>query len=124
MEDPPLVIDVDYLAPVPAGTEVSILSLSRPDAGFFGASEVSCVIDRGHRIVYGDLTLWELLTSSTSSTLPCDDVAAALGPSWVVARHVEGRVSCAVVTTRGEGKFNHIRTRLYVMLMKEPAYRT
>src|SRR4051794_15940002 len=78
------VVDLEYLAPVPAGNQVFILELARSDGGFFGYDSAACVVDQTTRIVFGDRAYAEVLLESETGVLPADSPAGALGPTWSV----------------------------------------
>ena len=61
------VIDLPYLAPVPAGHEVLVLQLANAGGGFFELNEAGCVVDRQTRVMYADRSY---LTSLAKNTNP------------------------------------------------------
>lgn len=118
------VIDLAYLAPVPAGHEVIVLNLGRADAGFFDADKAECVIDRTAGVLYADRSyLGALVANPNAQALPADAPADVLGPGWSVQRSFAGQVACTVMATTDAMKSNYARTRLYVRSAPTTTYR-
>lgn len=118
------VIDLAYLAPVPAGHEVVVLQLDQADAGFFDEGMAECVIDRATGVVYADrVYLKALARGPASNALPADAPADALGPGWRVTRSFAGQVVCAAVGTADGSSTSSSRTRLYVRAAPTTTYR-
>jgi len=117
------VIDLPYLAPVPAGHDVAVLKIARADAGFFESGEVECVVDRATRIVYADRAYLNALAQSPVPAYPADAPADALGPGWSVQRSFMGQVVCAVLSTADATSNSAARTRLYVRSAPPTTYR-
>lgn len=118
------VIDLAFLAPVPAGHEVVVLRLGRAEAGFFDASDAECVLDRATRMVYADRAYLNALSQSpTRHALPADAPIDALGPGWSAKRSFVGQVVCTVLATADGTSNSAARTRLYVRSAPSGTYR-
>lgn len=118
------VIDLPYLAPVPAGHEVLVLELANAAGGFFEFNEAGCVVDRATRVVYADRSYLTILAKNPSpSAYAADAPADALGPGWRVNRSFSGQVVSAVVGTADGVSNSAARTRLYVRSAPATTYR-
>ncbi len=123
-QDAFVIVDLDFVAAVPAGHEVAVLQLEQPRAGFFDDDAAECVLDRTAQILYADHVYWRLLLEALVLAVPAEDPVAALGSGWRVKGSVEGRALGAVVSTRDGGDANHARTRLHLAaLVPDRPYR-
>ena len=118
-----IVVDLEYLAPVPVGNRVLVLNLARSDGGMFDRDAAACVIDQTTCIVFGDDAYSSVLLESKADALPAEAPAGALGPSWSVAKSLAGQVVGCVLGTADSGKSNYARTRLYLRTTDAHGYR-
>jgi hypothetical protein len=107
-----LMIDFDFLVPIPAGHDVLLLSQQNPRAGMFESSFARCAVDRTTRLIYADYTYWEFFKAQPRSTHPVDE--PSLGAPWQSAQTVEGVSLGGVMSSKDGGETNHAGTRLYV----------
>ena len=107
-----LMVDFDFLVPIPAGHEVLLLAQQNPKAGFFHQSYARCAIDRTARLIYADHTYWESLKAQPRDAHPVDE--PTLGAPWQAAQTVEGVSLGGVMSSQATGEGSHAGTRLYV----------
>lgn len=126
-----LIVDLNFLVPIPAGHEVLLLAQRNPRAGFFQESFARCVIDRTARLVYADHAYWMSFKAQARTAHPADE--PNLGAPWQPAEAIEGVSLGGVMSSKDGGEANvtwtredavHAWTRLYVRPPEsEPGYR-
>jgi hypothetical protein len=118
-----LIVDLNFLVPIPAGHEVLLVAFRNPrGADFFEASQARCAIDRTVRLVYADCAYWDSFKTQVRTAHPADE--PALGAPWRTEREVRGVSLGGVMSSKDEGEVNHAWTRLYVRPPEsEPGYR-
>lgn len=118
-------VQIGFVAPIPAGHEVIVISFEREGAGWLEASEAEAVVDVTSGTIYADLTYWSAMKAHRfPDASPASDPAGALGPAWRAKHSFHGRATGAVVSTRDTGDTNHACTILFLVpLDVTPGYR-
>jgi len=117
-----LIVDLDFLVPIPGGHEVLLLALRNPNAGTLAGSQARCAIDRTTRLVYADYIYLDVFKTQSRTAHPADE--PGLGGPWRTEREVRGVSLGGVISSRNGGEVNHAWTRLYVRPPEtEPGYR-
>ncbi|MDB4933251.1 MAG: hypothetical protein JWP87_223 [Labilithrix sp.] len=109
MNEPYLVHEVCFVAPVPHGHDALVVTLRRSEGE---TSTCSFVLDQTDGILYCDEDLWSPFGSDPLATR--DPLAVLAKWSWVVAKSTTGTVIGSIVSTKDGGDQNHARTRIFV----------
>lgn len=118
-------VEVAFVAPVPAGHEVIVLHLELEGAGWLDTSEAEVIVDATAGTVYADVAYFTVMKRrGLPAGPPAHDPVAILGPGWRPKRSMRGRAVGALVSTKDGGEANHAYTLLHVVpLAAEPGYR-
>jgi hypothetical protein len=98
--------EVFFLAPVPYGNEVAVLTLRRSD------TQITLVLDQTAHVRYCNEAIWGPIGASPLATT--DPAAVLQRWGWVLIRATTGRSAGALVSTTDVGEANHVQTRLFV----------
>jgi hypothetical protein len=107
--------ELPFLAPVPRGHDVLVVSLRRtPD----DPSLSRFVLDQTDGVLYCDEKLWGAFGRDVLATQ--NPLGVLTRWSWVVEKAATGRVAGVMISTKNWGDTNHSETRLFVEPMGAP----
>lgn len=117
-------VEVGFVAPVPAGHEVLVLQLKLENAGWLDISDASVVIDVTTGTVYADVHYYTVLKArGLPLQAPANEPVGTLGPGWQVAKSIKGRSTGSLVSTKDSGDTNHAYTLLHLAPLEASGYR-
>ena len=105
-DTPRLNLTLTYLAPIPVGDEVDIVTIETPGLVWGWNVEDPILIDRATKIVWGPAGIPDGFSS--------EEGAGSDGATFREKSRRRGVVVLCVIESRGNGKYNHLQTKLSV----------